>query len=50
MPSQYYDIPSIPASEDDQISIWYFVWGDQSATVPEGHSKAMLLWEPTSTS
>lgn len=48
--SQYYDVPSLPESDDDEIDIWYFIWGDSQADVPTGHSKALLLWEPTSTS
>lgn len=48
--TQYYDIPSLPQGDEDEIDIWYFIWGDYESDVPEGHYKALLLWEPTTSS
>lgn len=45
---QYFDIPSIPDSTEDEIDIWFFVWGGDETDVPAGHSRALLLWEPSS--
>ncbi|KAJ4386473.1 hypothetical protein N0V93_009370 [Gnomoniopsis smithogilvyi] len=44
----YYDVPSLPITPSDAIDFWYFVWGGEQTSVPQGHYQALLLWEPTS--
>ncbi|KAG8168104.1 hypothetical protein KVR01_003793 [Diaporthe batatas] len=46
----YFDIPSAPSKGSQQLPVWKYLWGSAQPGITPGHLKALLLWEPVSSS
>ncbi|KAK4443041.1 hypothetical protein QBC34DRAFT_478759 [Podospora aff. communis PSN243] len=43
----FYDVPALPATEEDKIPVWRYLWGSAQVGVPEEHHRIGLLWVKT---
>lgn len=46
----YFDIPSAPSRGSQQLPVWRYTWGSAQPGITPGHLKALLLWQPVSSS